>query len=73
MPDKHEIIESESNSEENEDPVVVGADAAGEPHAVVVKSITATTAQFTVFGVVWDYNLKNKKKYWHAQYTSNFL
>ena len=60
LPDKHEIVESENNSKENEDPVIVAADATGKPHAVVVKPITTATTQLTVFSVVWDYNLKKQ-------------
>ena len=61
LPDKHEIVESESNGEENEDPVIVATDAAGQPHAVVVKAVATATTQFTVFRVVWDYYLKKEK------------
>ena len=38
--------------------MVVVTDTASQPHAVVVKSVTATTAQLTVLSVVGDDNLK---------------
>ena len=61
MPRKEKVVQSESHREENEDSVVVVTNTAGQPHAVVVKTVAATSTEFTVLGVVWYHNLKQKR------------
>lgn len=62
LPDKDEVIQSKCKGEEHKHPVVVVAHAAGEPHAVVVKTITAAIAQLAVLSVVRNHNLKLNKE-----------